>query len=175
MFDKQRFNYYDKVTVIKYLKKRKMYKIYISIILSIFFNSCISVYKNENGNYRPKNPRFKLSKEININNTGLEGVFMEKNQVGYYFRFFKNGRVFLGGTRNFNQLNYGYIGYYTLKKNQITIEILYATQGYSYWILNGTLIDNKVDFYKVSKKNPKHFEKTYTRIDMNLEPLQPDW
>jgi hypothetical protein len=152
-----------------------MRKILISIISLLLFNSCISLYKNENGNERPKNPRFKLSKIINKDNTGLEGLYREQNQGGYYFRFFKNGRVFLSGYKDFNQLNTGYIGYYTLQESELKIEILYATQGYSYWLLKGTLIHDKIKFYKVSKKNPKHFDGSYSRIDVKLQTLEPDW
>jgi hypothetical protein len=152
-----------------------MMKIFVSIILLMFFNSCISIYKNGNGNERPRNPKFRISKKINDNNTGLEGIFREQEQIGNYFRFFKDGHVFVSNFHDYNQINKGYIGFYTLQNNIINIEILYATQGYSYWTLKGTFIDDKIKFYKVSKKNPKRFDRTYKRIDVNLEPLKPDW
>ena len=115
------------------------------LVLIIFFTfiGCKSYYQNQNGGYRPKNPKFELAKSpyqlkrndlIDTNAVYVEDATIyygqEARKEEFFMRFFFNGRFCMGIARakklTLEDLNgkydYNRIGYYKLKENNLEME-----------------------------------------------------
>ena len=123
-----------------------MGRVSISLVfIFITFFSCRSYYQNQNGGYRPKNPKFELANppyQLKRNDLiDTNAVYVEEATIyygieaikkEYFIRFFSNGRCYFGSAgalktkltlQKINNINgYGGIGYYKLEGEKLEME-----------------------------------------------------
>lgn len=172
------------------------------IILSSVLFSCKNYYHHINGGYRPKKAKFSLvnkNYQSNDNNNPIdtESIYTSIDTLVYgsgeyrsvfFLKFYRNGQSFqssLNPKINLSQqkISPTYIGYYTVNKEEITMETFYVKhkEKGAYVKEYGVLKNDTIFMYKSSIKDDK-FQKpnrknstVYIKKKIIKRFPKPDW